>query len=71
MEFYGNLRNQLVRHSGIEMNRLNTAMQDPDVDDADVDFFELAQRQRLSKFAVHEQIRTKHMLLKSAIDGVQ
>lgn len=70
MEFYGNLKNQLLRRADTEINRLNTAMEESDIDD-DVNFFELVQKQRLSQFAVHEQIRTKHMLLKSAIDGVQ
>ena len=71
MEFYENLKRQLLRRSDIEKNREETAIADPDIDDADVDLFELGLQQRNAKWAFHEQIRARHMLLKTALDGVQ
>ena len=42
-----------------------------DFDDTDVDLFEMSMLQRNAKYAFHEQVRAKHMLLKAAIDGAQ
>lgn len=55
----------------MKKNRAETAIADPDIDDADVDLFELGLQQRNAKWAFHEQIRARHMLLKTALDGVQ
>ncbi|MGB3122864.1 MAG: hypothetical protein WBB95_03570 [Pseudomonas sp.] len=71
MEFYGNLKNQLSRRADIEKNRTETAMADTDIDDSDVDLFEMSLQQRNAKYAFHEQVRARHMLLKAAIDGAQ
>ena len=71
MEFYGNLKNQLLRRADTEKNRTETAMAQTDFDDTDVDLFEMSMLQRNAKYAFHEQVRAKHMLLKAAIDGAQ
>ncbi|KTC50097.1 hypothetical protein AO262_22345 [Pseudomonas fluorescens ABAC62] len=71
METIGALRNKLSRQVGIESDRLNTLLRDPNTLDSDVAFFEQARAQRTALFAYNEQVRAEHMLLKTALDGVQ
>ena len=71
MEFYGNLRSHLARNARSNSNQMESDINDPDFLSGDRDLFEQSLKQRRSIFAVHEQIRASHTLLKSAIDGVQ
>jgi len=51
---------------------VNTAYKDPEALDADIDYFSnLMKQQKLSVIAFNEHTRSRHTLLKTALDGVQ
>ncbi|MBJ2288055.1 hypothetical protein JFT66_28330 [Pseudomonas sp. MF6755] len=72
MDFYGNLKNHLLKQVQTDINRLNTAYKDSEVLDTDIEHFsDLMKQQKLSIIAFNEQVRSRHTLLKTALDGVQ
>ena len=71
METSASLRSRLSKHADLESSRLDKLLKSPDTLDTDVAFFEQAKAQRLSMFAYNEHVRAEHMLLKTALDGVQ
>ncbi len=72
MDFYGNLKSHLTKQVHTDINRLNNAYKNPENLDTDMAFFgDLVKQQRLSVIALNEQIRSKHTMLKIALDGVQ
>ena len=72
MDFHGNLKNHLLRQVQADIKRVNTAYKDPEALDADMDYFSnLMKQQKLSVIAFNEHTRSRHTLLKTALDGVQ
>ena len=51
---------------------MNTAYKDTEAFDGDIVYFsDLVKQQKLSIIAFNEQVRSRHTLLKTALDGVQ
>ncbi|MBV4510316.1 hypothetical protein HU730_009655 [Pseudomonas sp. SWRI22] len=72
MDFHGNLKNHLLRQVQADIKRVNMAYKDPEALDADIDYFSnLMKQQKLSVIALNEHTRSRHTLLKTALDGVQ
>ena len=72
MDFHGNLKNHLLRQVQADIKRVNTAYKDPEALDADIDYFSnLMKQQKLSVIAFNEHTRSRHTLLKTALDSVQ
>ncbi|NWD25896.1 hypothetical protein [Pseudomonas yamanorum] len=72
MDFYGNLRSQLLRQLNADTHRVAAVGNEPDISDVDLSYFaDLVKQERIASFAFHEQVRVKHTLFKTAIDGVQ
>lgn len=72
MDFYGNLNTHLLKQVQSDTKLLNTAFKDAETFDGDIAFFgDLVKQQKLSIIAFNEQTRSRHMLLKTALDGVQ
>lgn len=72
MNFYGNLRSQLLRQLNADTNRVAAVANEPDIDNVDMAYFgDLIKQERLSSFAFHEQVRVQHSLFKTVLDGVQ
>ncbi|OPA93066.1 hypothetical protein PSH66_03755 [Pseudomonas sp. FP597] len=71
MEIFGAQRNHLFRQATLKSERLDKRLEDPSTLDGDVAFFEQVKNHRMALFAYNEQVRAEHMLLKTALDGVQ
>ncbi|MBN2974772.1 hypothetical protein BFW88_03100 [Pseudomonas fluorescens] len=71
MENFGAQRNHLFRQATLKSDRLDKLLEEPRTLDGDVSFFEQVRNQRMALFAYNEQVRAEHMLLKTALDGVQ
>ncbi|AKA84309.1 hypothetical protein AYK59_08125 [Pseudomonas synxantha] len=72
MDFYGNLNTHLLKQVQSDTKRVNTAYKDTEAFDGDIEYFsDLVKQQKLSIIAFNEQVRSRHTLLKTALDGVQ
>ena len=72
MNYYSGYREQLLSDAKRSRNDVSDLMEQNSGSEADMDlFYELVMTNRKSEYAFTENIRARHMLLKSGLDSGQ